>query len=55
MDHSKYPAEPFRIKMVEPVSMISREEREMVAREAGYNFFYNSQDAYIDLPLTAVY
>lgn len=50
MDLSKYPAEPFRIKSVEPVKMISREERERVIREAGFNtFLINSEDVYIDL------
>ena len=50
MDYSKYPAEPFRIKMVEPVAMVDREERERVAKEAGYNtFLIPSKDVYIDL------
>lgn len=50
MDYSQYPAEPFRIKMVEPVSMLSRKERERLAREAGYNtFLLNSADVYVDL------
>lgn len=47
---SNYPAEPFRIKSVEPVKMISREEREKVIKEAGYNtFLIDSEDVYIDL------
>lgn len=50
MNLSNYPAEPFRIKTVEPVKMISREEREKVIKEAGYNtFLINSEDVYIDL------
>lgn len=50
MDYSKYPAEPYRVKMVEPVSMIGREERIEVAKEAGYNtFLIPSKDVYIDL------
>lgn len=50
MDYSKYPAEPFRIKMVEPVSMVSREVRERIAEEAGFNtFLIPSEDVYIDL------
>ena len=50
MDYNKYPAEPFRIKTVETVSMINRAEREKVVKEAGYNtFLINSRDVYIDL------
>ncbi|WP_341455853.1 tyrosine phenol-lyase [Clostridium peptidivorans] len=50
MDLSKYPAEPFKIKSVEPVKMISREEREIAMKEAGYNTFnLRSEDVYIDL------
>lgn len=47
---SNYPAEPFRIKSVEPVKMISRAEREKVIKKAGYNtFLIDSEDVYIDL------
>lgn len=45
-----YPAEPFRIKSVETVSMIPRNERINKIKEAGYNtFLLNSKDVYIDL------
>ncbi|MEL3908111.1 MAG: tyrosine phenol-lyase [Treponemataceae bacterium] len=50
MKTKNYPAEPFRIKVVETVKMIDREQREKVAKEAGYNtFLINSEDVYIDL------
>lgn len=44
------PIEPFRIKAVESIPFVSREEREIIIREAGYNVFLISSDKiYIDL------
>jgi tyrosine phenol-lyase len=43
-------AEPWKIKMVEPLHMISRQEREQSLNEAGFNtFLLRSEDVYIDL------
>src|SRR5512134_863343 len=49
-DHMHYPPEPFRIKVTEPIRLISREEREARLIEAGYNvFLIKAEDIFIDL------
>ena len=35
----KYLPEPFRIKMVETIKMLTREEREEAIKKANYNLF----------------
>jgi tryptophanase len=45
-----FPLEPFRIKVVEPVRCPSRDERERVLADAGYNLFNIPAEAvYVDL------
>lgn len=46
----RFPAEPFRIKVVEPLRRVSREERERLITEAGLNIFAVPADSiYVDL------
>jgi tyrosine phenol-lyase len=43
-------AEPWKVKVVEPVWITTREYRERAIREASYNIFMlRSEDVYIDV------
>ncbi|MBL7063902.1 MAG: tryptophanase [Anaerolineae bacterium] len=47
---AKFPPEPFKIKVVEPIHQTTRAEREKTLRRAGYNIFaVRAEDIYIDL------
>ncbi len=47
---AEYPFEPFRIKVIEPIRLTSREERRGRLEEAGYNVFQlRAEDILIDL------
>ncbi|HVP07351.1 MAG TPA: tryptophanase [Candidatus Acidoferrum sp.] len=46
----RQPAEPFRIKAIEPIKLLSRKEREQRMAAAHYNLFkIDAKDIYIDL------
>ena len=48
--HALYPAEPYKIKVVEPIAMTTREQRAQYLRDAGHNtFLLRSAECYIDL------
>ncbi|MCX6055318.1 MAG: tryptophanase [Chloroflexi bacterium] len=47
---STYNPEPFRIKVIEPIRLISVEERKKAIKEAGFNVFtLKAEDIFIDL------
>jgi tyrosine phenol-lyase len=46
----RFPSEPFKIKVVEPIRRTTREERNRLLQEAGYNLFHVPADSvYVDL------
>jgi len=48
--NNQYMAEPYRIKMVEPIKQVSKEKRSTLLKNVGYNpFSLKSEDVYIDL------
>jgi tyrosine phenol-lyase len=47
---AKFPVEPFKVKVVEPIRQTTRAEREEILQRAGYNLFaVRAEDVYIDL------
>jgi len=47
---AKFPVEPFKIKVVEPIRLVARAEREEILQQGGYNIFaVCTEDIYIDL------
>ena len=50
MEKRKFMPEPFKIKMVEHMGTLGKEERKVAMKEAGYNtFLLKSEECYIDL------
>lgn len=46
----KFPSEPFKIKVVEPIRSTTREGRDRLLRDAGYNLFQvPAESVYVDL------
>ncbi len=46
----RFPSEPFKIKVVERIKRTTREERERLLKESGYNlFFVPAESVYVDL------
>lgn len=46
----RFPSEPFKIKVVEPIRRTTREERERLLQQAGYNLFQlPAESVYVDL------
>ena len=42
--------EPFRIKVVDPIKLTTRDQREKILRESGFNMFQiRAEDVLIDL------
>ena len=47
---AKFPVEPFKIKVVEPIRRTTRAEREEILERAGYNLFaVRAENIYVDL------
>lgn len=50
LNHGRPLAEPYKIKMVEPLKQTTRQDREAAIKQAHYNtFLLRSEDVYIDL------